>query len=114
MGLMDDSILSHRARQNELAARQMQQITEHNGVQELWWDVSFSVAGVSDIPLPWKGVSREDVQASFKEWLASAEKVGGIPWLTIKVEVDGSPSELTFRPDWVAGFQVGERGRPRA
>lgn len=117
MGVMDGDIAEHRARKNELANRQMQRITTHNGETELWFDVVFSIAGVDDIPLPWKGVDQEEAARSFKVWLATIEDPeidGNIPWHTIAVTIDGAERMLTFRGDWVAGFKMKERGRLRA
>lgn len=117
MGLMDGEIAEFQARRNELNARRMQQVTTHNGEPELWFDVTFSVAGINDIPLPWKGVNWADAAASFKIWLATVEDPGidaKIPWHTIKVDIDGAERILTFRGDWVAGFKMKERGRTRA
>lgn len=117
MGFMDGEIAEHRARLNELAARKMQQVTEHDGQPELWFDVTFSIAGENDIPLPWKGVDATDVISSFKVWLATIEEPavdGVIPWHTITVELDGAKRVLTFRGDWVAGFKIKQIGRARA
>jgi hypothetical protein len=117
MGLMDSEIAEHRARKNEADARRMQQVTEHDGQPELWFDATFSIAGIDDIPLPWKGVDHEDAARSFKIWLATVEDPevdGTIPWHTIKVVVDGAERILTFRGDWVAGFKMKEKGRARA
>jgi hypothetical protein len=117
MGIMDGDILSHRVLKNELAARKLEKITEHNGQQELYWDIVFSIAEVSDIPLVWKGVDWDDVNRSFKIWLSTIEDPevdGAVPWHTIQVEIDGAPRILTFRGDWVAGFKIKEKGRARA
>jgi len=117
MGWMDGDIAEHRAQLNELAARKMQKVTEHDGQAELWFDVTFSIAGIDDIPLPWKGVDVDDVTRSFKIWLAEIEEPaidGTVPWHTITVELDGAKRVLTFRGDWVAGFKIKARGRTRA
>jgi hypothetical protein len=116
VGWMDADVAEHRARKNELEARRMQQITEHNGEPELWFDVVFSIAGIDNIPLPWKGVDCEDASQSFKIWLATIEDPeidGAIPWHTIKVNIDGAERVLTFRGDWVAGFKMKDTGRTR-
>jgi len=117
VGWMDAEIAEHRAYKNELEARRMQQVTTHDGESELWFDVVFSVAGINDIPLPWKGVDYEDALRSFKIWLATVEDPevdGTIPWHTISVVIDGAERVFTFRGDWVAGFKMKWKGRARA
>lgn len=117
MGWVDGDIAEFRARKNELAQRQMQEITHHDGQPELWFEIVFSVAGVDGIPLEWKGVDYEDASRSFKIWLATVEDPdvdGVIPWHTLNVELDGAQRFFTFRGDWVAGFKIKEEGRLRA
>lgn len=117
MGWMDSEIAEQRARKNDAEKARLQPITEYDGQRELWFDATFSIAGVDDIPLPWQGVSEEEARRSFKVWLATVEDPevdGNIPWHTIKVEIDGAERMLTFRGDWVAGFKMKQKGRPRA
>lgn len=117
MGMMDADIASFRARKNELEKRRMQPVTTHDGKPELWFDAVFSIGGIDDIPLPWSGVDHTDAARSFKIWLSTVEDPevdGTVPWHTIAITVDGAERMLTFRGDWVAGFKMKERGRPRA
>lgn len=104
-------VADFRARKNELEGRRMQPVTEHEGQQELWFEISFSIAGHDDIPLPFKGVNAEDARQAFMHWLEQAE-VPGIktPWRTISITLDGAQRELTFRTDWVSGFTINPKG----
>lgn len=70
-----------------------------------------NLGGFTGVGIPWGGTSLEDARQSFLEFLTNDEEFG-LPnhprFRSLMVDFYGQTKLLTFRPNWVSGFTVGE------
>lgn len=71
---------------------------------EKTFTVKLTVSGYGEFDMEVPGADKEDVRATFIQWLTGDEESG--PWRTVYVSIDGQKSDLTFHVSFVAGFKI--------